>query len=54
MNEANQFATSEIKRLTLLNKKLQAKIDSLMLEYCPNKMAQEQKENWAKHQVLSP
>ncbi len=29
----------------------QAKIDSLMLEYCPDEMTQEQKDNWAKHQV---
>ena len=29
----------------------QAKIDQLMLEYCPEEMDQEQKENWAKHQV---
>jgi len=28
----------------------QAKIDSLMLEHCPDEMAQEQKDNWAKHQ----
>lgn len=28
----------------------QAKIDSLMLEYCPDKMTQEQKDNWANHQ----
>jgi hypothetical protein len=29
---------------------LQAKIDALMLEYCPNEMTPEQVENWAKHQ----
>lgn len=28
----------------------QAKIDWLMLEYCPDEMTQEQKENWAAHQ----
>ncbi len=28
----------------------QAKIDSLMLEYCPNEMTKAQKDNWAKHQ----
>lgn len=30
---------------------LQAKIDSLMLEYCPNEMTKEQMDNWEKHQV---
>ena len=29
----------------------QAEIDSLMLEYCPSDMAQEQTDNWAAHQV---
>lgn len=28
----------------------QAKIDALMLEYCPDEMTEAQKENWAKHQ----
>ena len=31
----------------------QAKIDSLMLEYCPDDMTQEQIENWAKHQKVT-
>jgi hypothetical protein len=29
---------------------LQSKIDSLMLEFCPDEMTKEQKENWAEHQ----
>ena len=29
---------------------LQAKIDSLMLEYCPDEMTPQQAENWCKHQ----
>ena len=29
----------------------QARIDELMLEYCPDEMSQEQMDNWAKHQV---
>ena len=36
-----------------LNKKLaaaQAKIDALMLEYCPDEMTQEQIDNWVRHQ----
>jgi hypothetical protein len=31
---------------------LQAKVDSLMLEYCPEEMTPEQIENWGKHQVI--
>lgn len=30
---------------------LQARIDELMLEYCPEEMTAEQLEEWAKHQV---
>ncbi len=30
---------------------LQAKLDRLMLEYCPEEMSKEQMEEWAKHQV---
>jgi len=30
---------------------LQAKIDMLMIEFCPEEMTQEQKHNWASHQV---
>ena len=29
---------------------LQARIDALMLEYCPDEMTPEQVANWAKHQ----
>lgn len=29
---------------------LEAKIDALMLEYCPDEMTPEQIENWGKHQ----
>jgi len=32
---------------------LQAKIDELMLEYCPDEMTEEQMENWGKHQQPS-
>ena len=32
---------------------LQAKIDWLMLEYCPDEMTEEQMDNWGKHQVLA-
>ena len=30
---------------------LEAKIDSLMLEYCPEEMTQDQIDNWVEHQV---
>ena len=34
---------------------LQAKIDMLMLEWCPEEMSEEQKANWERHQVrVSP
>ncbi len=33
---------------------LQAKIDALMLEYCPNEMTKEQIENWKRHQQPLP
>jgi len=42
-----------IKELKLANEARQAKIDSLMLEYCPNEMTKDQIENWEKHQVKS-
>jgi len=29
----------------------QAKIDALMLEYCPDEMTDAQREEWARHQV---
>lgn len=33
---------------------MQAKIDALMLEYCPEEMTPEQLEKWCKHQVAGP
>ncbi len=33
------------------NKELQAKVDSLMLEYCPEEMTREQIKEWKRHQV---
>ena len=32
---------------------LQARIDALMLEYCPDEMTPEQLANWAAHQEVS-
>lgn len=36
--------------LEMQNATLQAKIDSLMLEFCPNEMTEEQMGNWEKCQ----
>ncbi len=32
---------------------LEAKIDALMLEFCPEDMTKEQMDNWEKHQIPS-
>lgn len=40
----------DIKKLKQENASLQAKIDALMLEYCPDEMSQEQIETWCKAQ----
>ena len=32
-------------------RRLQAKIDSLMFEYCPDEMTKEQKEEWGRNQM---
>lgn len=32
---------------------LQAKVDALMLEYCPDEMTVAQKENWARQKVVA-
>ncbi len=34
--------------------KVQARLDAVMLEYCPEEMSREQVDNWAKHQVAIP
>jgi len=41
----------EVIRLRIENEALQAQIDELMLEFCPEEMTQEQVRNWAAHQV---
>lgn len=51
-NEAQRWLDAG-KSVTNLKKKiesLECKIDSLMLEYCPEEMTDEQFENWASHQ----
>lgn len=42
---------AEVAKLKLEVASKQAKIDELMLEYCPDEMSKEQLDNWAKHQI---
>lgn len=46
-----QAVTIELLRRELAHK--QSQIDSLMLEYCPDEMTEEQIAEWSKHQVVS-
>ena len=56
-----QYIEQQEKELTDLRARLekaerdaaskQARIDEMMLEYCPDEMTHEQKEGWGKHQV---
>lgn len=32
----------------------QAKIDALMLEYCPDEMTEHQRQQWEQHQMIAP
>lgn len=32
--------------------RLQARVDALMLEYCPEEMSKEQLETWSSHQMI--
>ncbi len=41
----------QVHELQQIVEQQQAQIDELMLEFCPEKMSEKQKENWAKHQV---
>lgn len=50
LNEYVQKVTAENKQLKLVNAGLQASIDMLMLEYCPERMSKEQIANWEKNQ----
>lgn len=47
-------AGAEVLRLHGEKDALQAKIDALMLEYCPDEMTPEQLEGWARHQAPAP
>lgn len=44
---------NEIVDLEIENQKLQAKVDALMLEYCPEEMTETQIELWKNSQVPS-
>lgn len=47
-------AGAEVLRLHTENQARQAKIDALMLEYCPDEMTPEQLEEWGRHQSAVP
>lgn len=49
-SKAIEYAEETIKDLRIELDKAYAKIDALMLEYCPEEMTQEQKDNWAYNQ----
>ena len=49
-----EWGLNQNKRIEKLERQLeaaQARIDELMLEFCPREMTTEQLNNWAKHQV---
>jgi regulator of replication initiation timing len=45
--------TDENHTQRVLNNHLQFLLDSVMLEFCPDEMTEEQLENWSKHQQKS-
>lgn len=48
-----KFQNEYIMQLSKEKCALQAKIDSLMLEFCPEEMTQEQIERWGENQIVS-
>jgi hypothetical protein len=48
--QANEYA-EEVRALRARIAELEARIDALMLEHCPDEMTPEQVAEWAKHQV---
>jgi hypothetical protein len=54
LNEWNVMSDTErllmCERLTVEVNAKQARIDALMLEFCPDEMSDEQKAEWARHQ----
>jgi hypothetical protein len=55
MTNQNQEALLELENRRLRRKidSQQAKIDALMLEYCPDEMTKDQIDNWAEAQQLA-
>jgi hypothetical protein len=49
MNHIKELESAVLK-LTMDVEFEQCRVDALMLEYCPDDMTEEQKENWTKHQ----
>ncbi len=45
---------TKVAKLLVENESLQARIDELMWEYCPESITREQLDNWEKHQKLAP
>lgn len=52
-NNTIKFQNEYIMQLSKEKCALQAKIDSLMLEFCPEEMTQEQIRRWGENQVVS-
>ena len=50
MFKTKQTLVNELEAVLILLECKQAKIDSLMLEYCPDEMTKEQLDVWGKHQ----
>jgi hypothetical protein len=47
---ANAYMLEQVAKYGALIAELEAKIDALMLEFCPEDMTPEQRANWASHQ----
>lgn len=54
LRERAEQLESELAALKVGRDSMQAKIDALMMEYCPDEMTPEQVEEWGKHQKPSP
>lgn len=51
LRDSHKNKTRRVEYLERENKRLQAKIDALMLEYCPEEMTEAQLAEWGRHQV---
>lgn len=47
------YPASVVAAITAQRDTLQARIDALMLEHCPDEMTDDQRTNWARHQVAT-